>query len=63
VVEREDVDGLARIIRKRYEQHRRGESPPRIADDTRFSRRHQAGVLFDALEQGLASAPSPASLR
>ena len=50
VVRHEDVDALARVLRRRYEQHLRGEVPPRIADDRRFSRERQAEILFGALE-------------
>ena len=51
VVQREDVDALARVLRERYQSHRRGETPPRIADDRRFSRECQADILFTALER------------
>lgn len=46
-----DEDALFKVLAHHYEQHLRGESPPRIADDRRFSREHQAGLLFNAIEQ------------
>lgn len=45
-----DVDAIALVIRRRYEEHARGERPRRLAQDERFSRRYQAGLLFDALD-------------
>lgn len=51
VVPREDIDGIARVIAKRYEAHRRGETAMHIARDERFSRRLQARILLDALER------------
>jgi len=52
-----DVDGIAAVLRERIEQHRRGTRPVPLARDARFSRRAQAGRLFDALERVLAGAP------
>lgn len=44
-----DVEGIAAVIRRRYEQHVQGIAPPRLADDDRFSRRRQAKLLLDAI--------------
>lgn len=49
VVAPDDVDAMALVIRRRYEEHARGERPRRLAHDERFGRRYQAGLLFDAL--------------
>jgi glycosyltransferase involved in cell wall biosynthesis len=51
VVDPADEAAIAAALRRRWEQFRRGERPPRLADDPRFSRRGQAVVLFDALER------------
>lgn len=51
VVAPDDIESLARVIRTRYEQHARGERPARGSDRERFSRRHQATLLLDAIEQ------------
>ncbi|HEX6533143.1 MAG TPA: hypothetical protein VF041_01015 [Gemmatimonadaceae bacterium] len=53
VVPPDDVDGIAAVIRKRVEQHRRGVHATRIANDDRFSRRGQARILLDALARFL----------
>lgn len=61
-----DVDRITRILRHRYEEHRRGVAPGAIADAQRFSRRYQAGLLLDALERvvnPVASAAHHALLR
>jgi glycosyltransferase involved in cell wall biosynthesis len=49
VVPRDDIDGVARVIEKRYQAHLRGEEAVHIARDERFSRRLQARILLDAL--------------
>ena len=49
VVPRDDIDGIARVIARRYEAHKRGEEATHIASDERFSRRVQARILLDAL--------------
>ncbi|MFN2400264.1 MAG: hypothetical protein ABR543_16750 [Gemmatimonadaceae bacterium] len=51
VVRPDDVDGIETVLRKRYEMHRRGLRPTPIARNGRFSRRHQAGILLDAIEK------------
>jgi hypothetical protein len=59
---------MVRVLRRRYEQFARGERPQRLARDQRFSRRHQAGRLMDALaaclttdrERALRAAPASA---
>lgn len=48
-----DVDSIAEIIDRRYEQHRAGVLPESIGRDVRFSRAYQAEVLLDALESRL----------
>ena len=50
VVAPSDLAGLVRVLRKRYEQHSRGERPVRLATDPGYSRRVQAQRLFDAIE-------------
>jgi len=49
VVPRDDIDGIARAIARRYQAHRRGEQATHIARDERFSRSRQARILLDAL--------------
>ncbi len=51
VVDPSDVDGMARVIRCRYEQWRRGERPVAAGSDGRFDRRVQAEILLDAIER------------
>lgn len=50
-----DVAAIASIIEKRYLEHRAGVVPEPIGRDPRFSRRHQAGILLDALEARVAA--------
>jgi hypothetical protein len=49
VVPRDDIEGIARVIAKRYLAHQRGEEAVHIARDERFTRRVQARILLDAL--------------
>lgn len=49
VVPPEEIDEIARVLRRRFEQHARGERPRRIVTE-RLSRRVQAGRLLDAVE-------------
>jgi hypothetical protein len=49
VVDPQDADRLASVIRGRYLEFARGERPRPIAAGDRFSRRAQAAILFDAL--------------
>ena len=49
VVPRNDIEGIARVIERRYLAHLRGEEAIHIARDERFSRRLQARILLDAL--------------
>jgi glycosyltransferase involved in cell wall biosynthesis len=51
VVEPDDVDAIADAIRRRIEQHRRGERARAINFDGRFDRRIQAAALLDRIEQ------------
>ena len=50
VVEPEDLDRISQVLRTRYSQFATGVRPRRVATNDRFSRRAQARVLFDALE-------------
>ena len=59
VVEPQDLDQIARVLRTRYLQFAAGARPTRVAINSRFSRRLQAQVLFDALEN--CTLPCPAS--
>lgn len=61
VVAPDDTSSLARVIRARVEQHARGERPEPAASRARFSRRHQATLLLDAIEQIAGSPVAPAS--
>jgi glycosyltransferase involved in cell wall biosynthesis len=70
IAERNDIDAMARIIGRRYDEHVQGIVPAPIADDRRFSREQQANLLFDALTRelaarsaGAATMPSTASPR
>ena len=69
IAERNDIDAMAQVIDRRYDEHVRGIVPAPIADDRRFSREQQANVLFDALTReltpngGTPTAPSLASPR
>ncbi|MGQ0715395.1 MAG: hypothetical protein ACT4PJ_16985 [Gemmatimonadaceae bacterium] len=53
VVAPDDVDGIAAVLRRRYLEYRSGVRPSPIVRDGRFSRRHQAAMLLDALERRL----------
>lgn len=61
VVGPRDVDGLATVLRSRYEQHARGIRAEKLSRDGRFSRRGQAKILFDALEEAVAVRPDDAA--
>jgi hypothetical protein len=58
VVEPDDLEGIERVLERRFDQHQRGERPRPINADGRFDRRRQAERLFEALEARLA-APTP----
>ena len=58
VVEPGDVERIASAIRRRFEQHRRGERAMPVNHDGRFDRSRQAAILLDAIE-GVCSRPSP----
>lgn len=47
----DDVDAIARVLERRFEQHRGGERPPRLCDDPRFGRKAQAKILYEAIER------------
>jgi hypothetical protein len=51
LVEPDDVEGIATVIRRRFEAYRRGERPRALNADGRFDRARQADILFDALER------------
>jgi hypothetical protein len=50
VLEPADVDGMARVLRRRYEQFIRGEIPLAAGRDGRFDRRVQSERLMDLIE-------------
>ena len=54
VIEPGDEEALFQVLARHYDQHLRGESPPRIADDRRFSREQQAEILFNAIDEVVA---------
>ena len=58
VVAPDDVDGVARALRERYRQHAAGVRPTALAAIRRFSRRAQAELLLDALEECIRQRPS-----
>jgi hypothetical protein len=49
VVDPEDVDGITRVLRERFEDFRNGVRPVSINHDGRFNRAIQAAHLYDAL--------------
>jgi hypothetical protein len=49
-----DVEAIARVLRRRYEQFAAGARPQRIGGTDRFSRRRQAELLFDAIDRVVA---------
>jgi len=53
VVAPQDASGITAALRHQVEAFRRGERPTRLALDPRFTRRHQATLLFDALDRAL----------
>jgi len=55
VVPPEDVAGIEAFLLDRYRRFAGGERPGPVAERTRFSRRGQAGILFDAIEALLGS--------
>ena len=52
----DDVDAIAGAIRRLYEAQRAGATPRAMASDPRFSRRHQAERLLNALDVLVAPA-------
>jgi hypothetical protein len=75
VVSPRDVEGITAVILARYCEYAEGRRPTRLAVSARFSRRHQARLLFDAIDRcverescknprfrhGRTSSPFPAS--
>jgi hypothetical protein len=55
VVHPSDVDGIARVIRRRFSQFAAGERPLPVGRDGRFSRRGQADILFDCIDSIVAN--------
>jgi glycosyltransferase involved in cell wall biosynthesis len=53
-----DVDGIAAVLRRRYDEHVAGRTGTRLAAEPRFGRAAQAGRLVDALERVLAPRPA-----
>jgi hypothetical protein len=51
VVRPDDVEGIASVIRNRFEQFRRGDRPIALNQDGSFSRDRQAKLLMDALDR------------
>ena len=59
VVSPDDVQEIANVLQCRYQQYRQGQRPSRLAQDTSYSRREQAKLLFDAIERCIdARAPA-----
>lgn len=54
VVDPEDVDAIAAVVAKRFDEYRSGVMPRSINADGRFDRRVQAEALFQALDRSLA---------
>ncbi len=54
VVPPADEEAIYGVLRERFLAHRRGEAPPPLTRDPRFSRRAQAQTLFDAIERVVA---------
>lgn len=46
-----DTSAIAAVLRRRYEEFRRGIIPAPLAEDLRFHRAGQAEILFDAIAQ------------
>jgi hypothetical protein len=63
VVSPHDVDGIASVIRRRFEEFRRGIRPVAINRDGRFDRARQAAGLYDALEEIVGSPTQPSAER
>jgi hypothetical protein len=55
VVEPDDVDGMERVLSRRYEEFARGEAPRPIDPDGRFSRARQAARFFEYLDAAIAA--------
>jgi glycosyltransferase involved in cell wall biosynthesis len=51
VVAPDDVDGIAAVIRRRFDEFRAGVRPRALNRDGRFDRATQSAVMFDALER------------
>ena len=51
VVAPDDVDGIAAVIRRRFDEFRAGVRPRALNHDGRFDRATQSALMFEALEQ------------
>ena len=51
VVQPDDVDSMAAIIRERFEQFRHGDRPRALNRDGAFNRERQAELLMDVLDR------------
>jgi hypothetical protein len=58
VLEPDDEDGIARVLRARYEAFRAGRRPVALNHDGRFDRATQSGRMFTLLEEIAASPPN-----
>jgi hypothetical protein len=61
VLQPDRVGDIAAVIRRRYEDYRRGVRPTRAVGDDRFSRRRQAGILLDRIARLLPSDTDPSA--
>jgi len=50
LVRADDVEGMVSILRRRYEEFRKGVRPGKLASNRLFSRQEQARILFEAIE-------------
>jgi glycosyltransferase involved in cell wall biosynthesis len=55
VIAPQDVDGIARVIRHRYQQFARGERPRAVGADGRFDRSVQANVLLHRIAAAVSN--------
>jgi len=56
VVQPEDVEGIADVVRRCYEAYRNGVRPEPVANRADLGRVHQAAVLLDAIEERVGPA-------
>ena len=55
-----DVEATTAMLRRRFTEYQDGRRPEPLASQSRFTRKHQAGILFESLADvtGFATAPS-----